>query len=205
MLKTVLSLSLATLLAMGFASPSYGAFVFSDSGGSSIDVHGTATGGTATTAAYPGDALTSINGTAVDIPLSSTNITFTSAFVGTGTKTFGSGANQAILQFSILSGASVGLHLLLDGVITAITKNSLPGWDFSTMLGAENVIDINNARVNFANVVGHAGVNANGSGFGLSETQVVPEPGSLTLLGLGLASFGAVYWKKRRKPEGEAV
>jgi hypothetical protein len=31
------------------------------------------------------------------------------------------------------------------------------------------------------------------------ETPAAPEPGSLTLLGLGLASFGAVGWVKKRK------
>jgi len=207
MLKTVFSLCLATVLAVGFASPSQAAIIVTDdSGGSSIDVHGTASGGTASTAAYSGDRLTSINGAAVNIPLSSTNITFTSAFTGSGTKTFGSGAAVAVLQFSITSGFASGHHLILDGVVTSVTTNLLPGYDFSKMVGAENVIDINNAGANFGNIVGHAGTSAIGSGFGLSETQVVPEPGSLTLLGLGLASFGAFGWmKKRRKEEGEAV
>ena len=32
-----------------------------------------------------------------------------------------------------------------------------------------------------------------------------PEPGSLTLLSLGLASFGAIAWMKKRKANAVAV
>jgi hypothetical protein len=211
MLKVVLSMTLAAVLSVGFATPSYAVvLVTSDSGGSSIDVTGTATGGTASTVPYPGDSLTSINGVAVNIPLVTFNVIFTQAangdITGSGTKSFGTGANVATLEFSITVGAFAGHFLLLDGEVTKVTANALTGYDFSKMVGADNAISIVNTGVDFKNIVGHNGALAVGSGFGLSETQAVPEPGSLTLLGLGLASFGAIGWKRRRKAaQGVAI
>ena len=77
--------------------------VLTDSGGSSADMLGTATGAMITSDAYA-DTITSINSVAVSIPLSfgitvlSTAGTITS-FTGEKTIGFGMG-NQAILDFS---------------------------------------------------------------------------------------------------------
>ena len=62
----------------------------------------------------------------------------------------------------------------------------------------------------YSGPVDTVGVNANDNGYFIMDNVTytptpVPEPGSLTLLGLGMASFGSFRWIKKRKAKAAAL
>jgi len=176
------------------ASAEAGTLVLSDSGGGSVDIHGTATGATVTTNMYTNDGINSINGLAVgpfglveNITLTGSGTTITG---GSGVKTIGSGAAVATLDFTITSGVAFGSHLNVDGTITKLVTNLLPGYDFSPLVGGAISLSFDKTGANFPSIVGHAGTSALASGSGIQESSV-PEPTSLALLGIGMSGFFA--------------
>jgi len=174
--------------------------VVADSGGGTVDVLGTAAGADITNF---NTAITEINGAAVSFPLTLDTLHITDVggvITGTGVKTIGSPGAQAILDFSITSGIIFGSHFNMDGVITAVVSNSLPGYDFSALGSGAGLITlaIDKTGTNFANVVNHAGASAIHSGFGLQES--VPEPASMALLGIGMSGLLAFRRFFKRTP-----
>jgi len=182
----------AVLLAVS-APAQAGILVVTDSGGGTVDVHGTAAG--ADINDFQAN-VTEINGASVVFPVTLDTLHITDVngvITGTGTKTIGDVVGQqAILDFTITSGIIFSSHFNMDGVITAVVSNNLPGFDFSSFGGGLGLITlaVDKTGTNFNDILNHPGNDALGSGFGLQES-VVPEPGSMALLGIGLSSFFA--------------
>jgi hypothetical protein len=191
--KVFLYAGLASAFLFAVSAPAKaGTVVVMDSGGGTVDVHGTAAGADINDF---NTMITEINGVAVNIPVTLNTLHITDAggvITGTGVETIGTGAQTAVLDFSITSGVVFGSHFNMDGVITKVVSNKLPGYDFSLfkLSGAMITLAIDKTGTNYANIVNHAGKVANRSGFGLQESAV-PEPASMSLLGIGMAGFFA--------------
>lgn len=183
-------LALAAVLALAVSATSQAStVVVSDAGGGSADVVGTATGATVTTDSYSNTNITSVNLVSVNLPLS-----MTMTLTGSGVSITGSGSKTidgSVLDYTITDGFAIGSHLNLDGTITSVT-GSTPGYDFSQMVGASISISFDKAGANFGNVLSVAGASVFAAGLGVEEAQVVPEPSSMALLGIGMTSFLAL-------------
>jgi hypothetical protein len=193
-------LALAASLTLVAPTQASSVVVAADSGGGSVNVTGTAAGATITDSG--GAQITTVTPTSgptltgLSLPLSIGTFTITDNLgniTGSGTKTIGTGASAAIETFSITSGFVLGTNIVLDGVITAVTQNSLPGYDFSEFAnpGSAIVLTIAKTGTNFGLIVNHAGTSADSAGYGVQESAgaAVPEPTSLALLGIGMAGF----------------
>jgi PEP-CTERM motif len=183
-------LACAVLIAVS-ASTEASIVVLTDSGGGTVEVTGTTAGASISDF---NTAITEINGTAVSIPFTLDTLAITDSggvITGTGVETIGTtSGQQAVLDFSINSGLVFGNFFNMSGVVTAVAENNLPGYDFSNFSAPGSLISlsITKAGTNFSNIVNHAGTHAFGSGVAL-EQSAVPEPTSLSLLGIGLSGF----------------
>jgi len=195
----------AAVLLLGVSAPAQAGVivVLADSGGSSADMLGTATGAMITSDAYA-DTITSINAVSTSIPLTfgvtilSTGGVITS-FSGEKTIGFGVG-NEAILDFSgtenFVSPSFVGL----TATITKITENTLAfggnSYDFSKLVGGAMTISLTTTTGSLAATLNNPMLSVIGAGFGLHQSA--PEPASLALLGIGMTGFLAFrrYFKR---------
>src|SRR5262249_23656196 len=113
---------------------------------------------------------------------------------GDGEKIFGTGAAVADIKFKVTSGIVFGSHFNMDGVMTALVKNALPGFDFSAMVAPGNSIALNATQTgfDFTTLVNHPGVTTTAAGFDFSQIAgSIPEPASMALLGIGMTGFFA--------------
>jgi PEP-CTERM motif len=190
MLNKTLTVALAAVVAIVLSNSSRAELVYTDSGSGTAGVAGFdvfgAKGATVTTPLF-GDTITDINGNSVTLPLflSYTLHDDDGVITGSGYKVIGTGIHSAVIDFSITSG-TVGMGVLdVEGVITRVVTNNLPGYNFLPLVGTENSVDITKAGVNFADVVGQNFTHVTNAGMTLTEGSV-PEPASIALLGIGI-------------------
>jgi hypothetical protein len=214
MIKRFSMLAVAAALALALSTPGYAStiIVTEDSGGGTVDVHGTATGATVTTDSYADDVISSVSpgptpagGFILKMDYSLTGPNSTTVTGGEGTKTFSYGtdlANSVTLTFTISSGFASGSHLNADGTITGIGANHIVSaggndYDFSGLVGGGISLSNDKVGTNFATVFHHAGTSALASGGGVHEAAV-PEPASMALLGIGMTGLLAFRRLLRR-------
>jgi len=188
-----LAAGLASVLLFAVSAPAEaGSIVVTDSsGGGTAQVDGNAAGALITNVNV---LTTEINGVNVMIgtAMSSFQVNVSggqTVFSGTGVETVGTTAGQqAVLDFRINDGVLHKSHFNLDGVVTKVVANSLPGYNFSQMAGGPISLALDKTGTDFSTVVnGSAKVENTGFGF----QQSVPEPTSLALLGIGMSGFFA--------------
>jgi hypothetical protein len=191
-----LAAGLASALLFSAPAEAGGILVTDTSGGGTAQVDGNAAGAFITNVNV---FTTEINGTNVGIATSITSFQVNvsggqTVFSGTGVETIGPTAgSQAVLDFKITSGdiIAMGSHLNLNGVVTSVVSNNLPGYDFSNMVGGPIVLALDKTKTNFANVVNNSSdPHVTGVGLGIQQSSV-PEPTSLALLGIGMSGFFA--------------
>jgi hypothetical protein len=111
----------------------------------------------------------------------------------TYTKTFGTGSSSAELTYNLTAGVTPLANFFnLTGLVTSMVTDALPGFTFAPF----NAGGINNITLtatsfmganSFASVISTVGASATGSG-AFSEVAI-PEPVSLTLMGIGLSGL----------------
>jgi PEP-CTERM motif len=191
-----------TFVACGVSHAGPVTAVYSDSGGGTANVVGfdsriQGAGATVTTP-FVGDTITEINGSSVSVPLfmSYTLHDDDGVISGSGFKVIGTLFRSETVNFSITS-ATIGQGVLdVQGVITSVITNFLSPYDFSPLIGTENVIAISDSSVNFADIVGVRNAHVNGANMMINEG--VPEPSSIALLGLGIIGFVGLRRVHRR-------
>jgi hypothetical protein len=203
MLGRAFSLVCAAVLAVAICADSHAGEinVWNDQGGNTVGVagfHAFGVGGAIVGSVGSGNSITAINGSPVDIPLF---LTFTITDVGGditggGYKIIGVGRDSAVIDFSITSGTVGNGVFDVQGKITDIFLNNLPGYNFAPLLGAENTVDITKAGVDFSQVVGVNGAVVRNAGFILTES--VPEPSSIALFGIAAGGF-LIFWRSVKR------
>jgi len=151
--------------------------------------------------------ITSVDGSMKTLVLSLTQVTGNPNWSWTGTsgaesQTFGSGASSATLGYAV---SPPGPNVFAgDGVlftpppITGLTSNSLPGYDFSPFAGGGSLLlTFGKTGVNLGQDIDN-GTSVSGTGSFTAVANVVPEPASLALLGIGMTGFLAFrrFFKK---------
>jgi hypothetical protein len=130
--------------------------------------------------------------------VSGTDVTITS---GTFTKTFGTSPNDAVLSYGLSSGQiGTGQNkngLILAGLISAVAPNSLPGWDFTGVVGGTNTFSLagssyTGGAASIADVFAISGSSVTGTGSFSEIAATAPEPASMALLGIGFSGLFVV-------------
>lgn len=175
--------------------------VFTDSGGGSVNVVGTADGADITSII---ESINVINGSPVTptLPLASTvQVTYSgdNLFSGSGSKTIGSPGNEAVLDFTITSGFLTpnGLGLFLFGTITSVPLGTVTSgsdtYDFSYLLGGGITLTATSLQGSFLGVLKNPGA-AIEAGAGVYQAAV-PEPATLAFFGIGMT--GIIVFRHR--------
>jgi hypothetical protein len=157
--------------------------------------------------------LTTINGSLLPTSIGSSfsTLSFTMTPSGTSTvaasgsasTTFGTtSGSQAELTYSLTNGIATNFGFLnLNGSITGLPQNSLPGYDFSPFLTGMNAaltLAPQKTGGTFADLISSGSGTITGTG-GFTETvSVTPEPSTMAIFGIGLAGLFAVrrYYKR---------
>jgi len=162
----------------------------------------------ATVASQSGAVITLVNGTAVTgLSLSVGQVIITSSvgvggvdtdFTGSGSKRISDGTNSVLLELTITGGFADTGTLEIFSKITAVAippvgdnNADVGGYDFTKLVGGTMILTDSQAGFDFTTLLGHAGVvNPNGT-LSVVEMNIVPEPASWSLLGIGMAGFFA--------------
>jgi hypothetical protein len=209
MLQKFLLAGVAGALLLGGAASKASTIVISDSGTVAGFTAVNLGGGSFLMTLTAPETETTINGLPVDIGalFVPSTLAFTATVSGENltivggpyTKQFGATGADAKMAFGLSAGefgtGALSHQSALSGTISSVIDNSLPGFDFSGMLGGSHTFALTatffgGGATDFASFWnGSGGQSATGSLAFSEAASVVPEPLSLGLLGIGLSGL----------------